>query len=57
MVPMPHVELTDRPCPDCGQLLEIRVQVAERPIDPQSTVQVARLLICPECGYQKEIKS
>jgi hypothetical protein len=57
MVPMAHVELTDRPCPECGQLLEIRVQVAERPIDPQSTVQVARLLLCPECGYQKELKS
>src|SRR4051812_19692907 len=49
---MALVELTDKPCPECGQLLEVRVQAGENPnttprsAESQRTVRVDRVLTC-----------
>jgi hypothetical protein len=53
---MGHVELTDQPCPECEALLEIRLQLAEKKVEPGTTVQVKRILTCPECGYAKVLE-
>jgi hypothetical protein len=56
MAPMAAVvELTDKPCPECGQLLEIRVQLRKGAVaESKQTVKLDRVLYCPECGYSRD---
>jgi predicted RNA-binding Zn-ribbon protein involved in translation (DUF1610 family) len=55
-----HTELTDEPCPDCGASLDLMVTppegtptVKDGAPDTQATVQLARVFVCPECGWRR----
>jgi hypothetical protein len=55
-----YTELTDEPCPECGASLDVQVTPPEglpvmgnKPPDEHKTIELARVRICPECGWQQ----
>ena len=54
--PMPRVEQTRKGCPKCEGPLELHIEtINTNPDGEQSrTARVARLLVCPSCGFSQE---
>jgi len=52
---MARVELTEKPCPECGTPLELHIEQRKAdPSDPMRTARVVRTLRCTVCPYAQE---